>query len=307
MIFRNKNNEIRSGFKIIAFSFIYLIFVSTFTGAIGGLVGGYISARYNSSLNYNDISELVQNYMQNSSQGLLISQVLSILALFITLFIVLKLFQKRKFEDIGLNSIKKNSKNLFYGMIFGAISIIVISVVLMITGNIKFQNSFRNPQFNKNTLIGIFLFILVAINEETLCRGYIFTTLNQMDKPWLSAVMSSAFFAALHLLNPNVNLIGILNIFLVGMLFCFMYVRTKSLWMPIGFHFTWNYFQGNVFGFPVSGISEISGIYNIAYLKENILTGGFFGPEAGIIATIVLILNFILLNKRKKRVNKGRL
>ncbi|WMJ80012.1 type II CAAX endopeptidase family protein [Clostridium sp. MB40-C1] len=301
MIFRNKNNEIRSGFKITIFSFIYLILASIFTGAMGGLVGGYISAKYHSSLNYNDISELVQNYMQNSFQGLFISQVLSIVALFITLFIVLKLFEKRNFQDIGLNSIKENGRNLFYGMILGAISIIVIAIVLITTENIKFQNSFINPQFNKNTLLGIFLFILVAINEETLCRGYIFTTLNQMNKPWLSAAMSSAFFAALHLLNPSVNLIGILNIFLVGMLFCFMYIKTKSLWMPIGFHFAWNYFQGNVFGFPVSGISEISGIYNILYLKENILTGGFFGPEAGIIATIVLILNFVLLSKRNKK------
>nr|WP_272509134.1 CPBP family intramembrane glutamic endopeptidase [Clostridium ganghwense] len=173
----------------------------------------------------------------------------------------------------------------------------LIFIVLLVTGNISLINSLLKPKFTQNTLWGIFLFIIVAINEETMCRGYILNTLNQMGKPWLSAGISSAVFAALHLGNPNVEFVGILNIFLVGMLFSFMYIRTKSLWMPIGYHLTWNYFQGNVFGFPVSGTSGATGIYRIGELKENILTGGFFGPEAGILATVVLALGFLVVWK----------
>lgn len=296
-ILTNKNNEIRSGYKIILFAIIYLIFSSIFSGIFGGVLGGYISAKYSENMSYEQIYELIQNYMSNSFQGMFMTQLLGIIALFLTLFIILKGLEKKRFEDIGLNSMIVNWKGLIWGLMLGAASMIIVFIMLFSTGDITLENSLLNPHFSKNTVWGILIFIIVAINEETMCRGYIFNTLNQMGKPWLSAVISSGVFAALHLLNPNVKLMGILNIFLVGMLFAYMYIRTNSLWMPIGYHFTWNYFQGSVFGFAVSGTTEAQGIYNIASVNENIFTGGSFGPEAGILATVVLILGFVVVWK----------
>lgn len=296
-ILTNKNNEIRSGYKIILFTTIYLIFSSIFSGIFGGVLGGYISAKYSENMSYEQIYVLIENYMRNSFQGMFITQLLGIIALFLTLFIILKGLEKKRFKDIGLNSMTRNWKGLIWGLILGATSMIFVFVILLLTGDITLQNSLLNPHLSKNTVWGILLFIIVAINEETMCRGYILNTLNQMEKPWLSAVISSGVFAALHLLNPNVKLTGILNIFLVGMLFAYMYIRTNSLWMPIGYHFTWNYFQGSVFGFAVSGTTKAQGIYNIASIKENIFTGGSFGPEAGMLATLVLILGFVVVWK----------
>jgi membrane protease YdiL (CAAX protease family) len=82
---------------------------------------------------------------------------------------------------------------------------------------------------------------------------------------------------------------GLLNIFLVGLLFAYMFYKSGSLWMPVGYHITWNFFQGNIFGFPVSG-TEPSGIYTIINTKDNLITGGGFGPEGGILATAVIII-----------------
>lgn len=296
-ILTNKNNQIRSGYKITLFTIIYIIFSSIFSGIFGGVLGGYMRAKYSENANYNQIYVLIENYMRNSFEGMFITQLLGIIALFLTFFIVLKGFEKKRFKDIGLNSITRNWNGLIWGLMLGAASMIIIFIMLLSTGDITLENSLLNPNLSKNTVWGILLFIIVAINEETMCRGYIFNTLNQMGKPWVSAVISSGVFAALHLLNPNVKLIGILNIFLVGMLFAYMYIRTNSLWMPIGYHFTWNYFQGSVFGFAVSGTTEAQGIYNIASVKENIFTGGSFGPEAGILATVVLILGFVVVWK----------
>lgn len=293
----NKNNQIRSGYKITLFTITYIIFSSIFSGIFGGVLGGYMRAKYSENANYDQIYVLIQNYMSNSVQGMFITQVLGIIALFSTLFITLKVLEKKRFKDIGLTSMIKNWKGLIWGLILGAASMIIIFIMLLSTGDITLENSLLNPHLSKNTMWGILLFIIVAINEETMCRGYIFNTLNQMGKPWVSAAISSGVFAALHLLNPNVKLIGILNIFLVGMLFAYMYIRTNSLWMPIGYHFTWNYFQGSVFGFAVSGTTDAQGIYNIASIKENIFTGGSFGPEAGILATVVLILGFVVVWK----------
>ncbi|MCY6355867.1 CPBP family intramembrane glutamic endopeptidase [Clostridium sp. ZS2-4] len=296
-ILTNKNNQIRSGYKVTLFTIIYIIFTSIFSGIFGGVLGGYMRAKYSENANYDQTYVLIENYMRNSFQGMFITQLLGIIALFLTLFIVLKGFEKKRFKDIGLNSITRNWKGLIWGLMLGAISMSVIFIMLLSTGDITLENSLLNPQLSKNTVWGILIFIIVAINEETMCRGYILNTLNQMGKPWVSAAISSGVFAALHLLNPNVKLIGILNIFLVGMLFAYMYIRTNSLWMPIGYHFTWNYFQGSVFGFAVSGTTEAQGIYNIASVNENIFTGGSFGPEAGILATVVLILGFVVVWK----------
>ena len=116
-------------------------------------------------------------------------------------------------------------------------------------------------------------------------------------------IVSSLIFGVAHLLNPNVAVLGIINIFLVGLLFAYMYDKTKSLWMPIGYHITWNYFQGNVFGFPVSGTTP-HGLYGIdVSMGNNWLTGGSFGLEGGLLATLMIVLGFVVTNLyTKKRV-----
>ena len=78
-------------------------------------------------------------------------------------------------------------------------------------------------------------------------------------------------FQLAHGTNPNVSVLGLVNIALVGILFAYMFDATKSLWLPIGYHITWNYFQGNVFGFAVSGTTP-HGIYNVSVENGNALT-----------------------------------
>ncbi|WDC84502.1 hypothetical protein PL321_01700 [Caloramator sp. mosi_1] len=73
-----------------------------------------------------------------------------------------------------------------------------------------------------------------------------------------------------------------------------MTLKTNNLMMAIGYHLTWNYFQDNVFGLPVSGQSP-NGIIKVSNLKDNFITGGAFGPEAGILSTIVIILGFLFV------------
>ncbi|HHY80465.1 MAG TPA: CPBP family intramembrane metalloprotease [Thermoanaerobacter sp.] len=139
----------------------------------------------------------------------------------------------------------------------------------------------------------MYAFILVGLEEELMSRGYFINALNQMGKPWLSVLISSIIFSLMHILNPNIVFLGLLNIFLIGVLFSYMYLKTGNLWMPIGYHISWNYFQGYIFGFNVSG-NAIRGIYN-AFPKNNFLSGGDFGLEGGIIATLVILITFLIL------------
>ena len=79
-----------------------------------------------------------------------------------------------------------------------------------------------------------------------------------------------------------------------------MTLKTDSIMMAIGYHLTWNFFQGNVFGLSVSGIDG-QGIITVLNIKDNIVTGGAFGPEAGILTTIVIIFTFLFINRYAKR------
>jgi uncharacterized protein len=99
----------------------------------------------------------------------------------------------------------------------------------------------------------------------------------------------------MHIFNPNSTLVSTFNLFLAGLLLGFGYILTRQLALPIGLHITWNFFQGNVFGFPVSG--QMAGPTFIAIEQggPDLMTGGAFGPEAGLLGILVMVLGIILI------------
>lgn len=300
-LFINKESEIRSGFKIILFFFFYFVITLISFPMLLTIVAIIMTKG-----NFNTFGEYyteAQNYLLSSQIDIIwmiISKAFDLASILVIIFIFLKLANK-KFKEIGLVSIKENWREFFWGAAIGAVSMTVIFFCLLISNNATLKNSLFQPNFTTNLLWGVILYIIVSLSEEIMCRGYIQTTLYQIRIPYLAAAISSAIFAFLHLGNPNVKILGIVNIFLVGLLLSYMYIRTKNLWMAIGYHITWNYFQGNIFGFPVSGTTQSLGIYNIDTVKENIMTGGSFGPKAGILATIVIITSFVVIREVTKK------
>jgi hypothetical protein len=98
----------------------------------------------------------------------------------------------------------------------------------------------------------------------------------------------------LHLFNPNATWISAAGIFFAGLYLAYGYVRTRQLWLSIGLHIGWNFFEGVVFGFPVSGLA-IYPLIRIEVHGPEIWTGGAFGPEAGLIVLPSLILGALLI------------
>lgn len=145
-------------------------------------------------------------------------------------------------------------------------------------------------------------FVLVAFAEELMFRGYLLRnvaegfggeTLGPKNGLLLAWAGSSALFGLLHILNPNSSLASTLILVSAGLLLGLPMILTGRLGMPIGLHLTWNFVQGNVFGFPVSG-NDFSGvtIFAVRQAGPELWTGGRFGPEAGLIGLGAIALGF---------------
>jgi len=137
-----------------------------------------------------------------------------------------------------------------------------------------------------------------AFLEELSFRGYPFQRLVEAIRPIGAIIVLSILFGAVHLQNPNasgIRSLGFFNTILVGVLFAYAYLRTRTLWLPIGMHFSWNFFLGVVYGLPVSGLRDFSIVVRSTAHGSHILTGGAYGLEASLPGTLVLLLGFLLV------------
>jgi membrane protease YdiL (CAAX protease family) len=207
-----------------------------------------------------------------------------------------KVFDKKSIKEIGLTSLRNSYKDLLLGLLLGCISLVIVFLILFFTKNVKLINPINNPNLNFSLLSGLILFILVGINEEMFARGYCYTVLKQTNVSWLPMVLSSVIFALMHSLNSGISPLSYLNLFLFGVLAVYMRIKSNNIWLSIGYHITWNYFEGNIFGFLVSG-QATSALYNLNTPVNNLINGGNFGPEGGIVVTLVLISQFIFMWK----------
>ena len=295
MIFKNKFNEVRSRWKIL------LVFLLTFgiifaCSSIMGIILGIII------LNNGNIDQLMNmnlNSIGNNELIFSISNYLGHISFILACIIIWKVFEKQKVSKMGLTSIKKGYKELIIGLILGAITMSIVAIVIMAIGDIEMINPINKPEISMSLLYGLIIFIFVGFGEEILSRGYIMSVLKQTRNKWIVLVGPALIFAALHLGNPGIDILSFINLFLVGVLFAYMFMKSKNIWMPIGYHITWNYFQGYIWGFEVSGLN-VNGLYKIKNISNNIINGGEFGPEGGIIVTIIICLTFYFVNRYYK-------
>jgi uncharacterized protein len=133
-------------------------------------------------------------------------------------------------------------------------------------------------------------FAVAAAVEEALFRGYPFQVLVQGIGVWPAVVVSSALFAAAHGANAHVDWIALANIFIAGVMLAVAYLKTRSLWFATGVHLGWNWTMASLLDFPVSGFEWNTPLYSATVQGPHWWTGGPFGPEAGIPATLALLV-----------------
>jgi len=149
-------------------------------------------------------------------------------------------------------------------------------------------------------LLGYFIMMMmVGFYEEVLMRGYAllnisegfcFKSRGEWFGPVMAVAISSAIFGMAHAGNPNASWVSTINIVGAGIMLSFPMLVTGRLALPVGIHFAWNFFQGGVFGFKVSGTTFSDPLIKIEQKGGNIWTGGAFGPEAGLMGVFGILL-----------------
>ena len=215
-----------------------------------------------------------------------------------SIYIARRWLDKRSFESLGLKLDKQTWIDILAGIGITFVQMSLIYFVMNALGWITFEGfAWQFDPINtviSNVLIFLIGFTIVGWNEELLSRGYHLQTIAGGTNLFWGVIISSVVFGLLHLANPTANWISTTGIFLGGIFFAYGYIRTKQLWLPMGMHLGWNFFEGVVFGFPVSGL-DIYPLTRIQVHGPEVWTGGAFGPEAGLIVIPALVLGAVLI------------
>jgi hypothetical protein len=216
---------------------------------------------------------------------------------------------RRKLADFGLHLTRKWYADLFFGLGLGAVLMSLVFCLEYQQGWIRavgtFQTTVPGLSLSLGLLFSVTKDLCVGIYEEMVSRGYQLTNvaeglsgtlgLSRRGAVGLSILLTSAIFGGLHAFNENSTLCSSANLGLIGMMFALGYALTGELGLPIGLHISWNFFQGTVFGLPVSGAKEGASLIAIQQSGPVGITGGNFGPEAGLAGSMAALLGIALI------------
>ncbi len=206
--------------------------------------------------------------------------------------------EKRRLYTVGFR-IKGAALEYLAGIGIGALLFSVVYGIDLLSGEFVFGGV--NPNLPIGTFV-LFLigFIIQGASEEILLRGFFFVSSAACGNVPVAVFVSSALFAAMHLGNPGVSIIAVFNIFLFGVFAALYFLRRVNIWGICAIHSVWNFAQGNIFGCRVSGINVNTSVFNTVE-NGGIWSGGAFGPEGGLGATVVLAIAIVILTFTKNK------
>ena len=198
--------------------------------------------------------------------------------------------EKRSWRSIGFskgNALSSTLKGFLIGfaMFF---SVVIIGFALG-------QYTFIGFDFSLAVYIIPFFigFVIQSFAEEIYARGWTLTYFSRRHSVLIGILASNIIFVLPHFRSTGIDLMSVINIFLVGTVFAVLFLRFDNIWICGGAHAAWNFSQGPIFGFNVSGM-EIPSIFKFSSINQNMIGGGIFGPESSLIATVVFVVALIL-------------
>jgi len=219
------------------------------------------------------------------------------------------IFERKKGWTIGLKQ-QHGLPNLIYGALAGIILVTLSALAIRLFGGVSWESAAWDKELTLSLVEGFLLFSAVAISEEIYSRGYIQGLLRFHYGTTAAIIISSLLFALLHGMNQGVfsTPIPFINLILAGVIMALARELTGGLWWPIGLHLTWNFFQGYIYGFNVSGVVLPHSVLRTADNGPAWLSGGTFGIEGSLFSVILLILGIVgvyfLYRKKAKAPNQ---
>ncbi len=216
----------------------------------------------------------------------------------VSVLVARKWIDRRSVVSLGLRLDRQTLTDVLVGMGISVLQIGLIFVLEWRMGWLAWEGFAwqERPVFSVvgNLLLWLGLFVAVGFYEELFSRGYQLQNLEEGLNTFWAVLLSSVVFGALHLTNPNATLISAVGIMFAGLFLAYPYLRTRQLWLSVGLHIGWNTFLGPVFGFPVSGM-ETPHLFLVSVEGPQLMTGGAFGPEAGLVVLPALGLGALLV------------
>ncbi len=218
--------------------------------------------------------------------------------------LTMRIFDRRPFADIGLRTGSASGWNLTLGLLLGA-----GAAALMLTAPLLAGTGHLLPHGDPGiSWPGLLLFVatlgIAASGEEMIFHGYAFQLLIEKIGPFATILPVSVIFGLTHASNPHASSLGVLNTFLWGLVLGVAFLRSRDLWLPIGLHFGWNLVLP-LFGVNLSGLTIDVTRYSYRWDLTPVWSGGEYGPEGGLVATIFVIGLFFALLKVPVRIQRA--
>src|SRR6267143_2811159 len=287
--FINEEGHLRSGWRLAIFAVAFLICVQTSQEL---LFWGFAVA-----LNRSIIELSNSNWSFAAGHGSIL------LSALLVGWACGALFEELPFRALGCSPHRGWLRNFGLGSLLGAATLFLAALFTTVTRGVHFRFDPAGERAIGQTLAASFLlFVFAAAAEEMLFRGYPLKTLTRANLAWLGVLLTSVPFAAVHLKNPNVVPgFTFLNTALAGLWLAVAYLRTRSLWLPLGLHWSWNWAQASLLGLPVSGIERLAPAPLLRAINSgpDWLTGGSYGIEGGAACTIALLISTLVIWRTK--------
>lgn len=278
-VFRNRFDQWRAGWRIVVFLILLVPANIALSAVMRSLLPGARS----------DLSSWAYS-----------APLLAFNVMFIAVaFAVLRWFDRRPVSLLGMGLGRGWLRELTVGLAVGIVSTGGLTLVLVLFGLVSLELNPRVADAWAAMPKYLIMFTMAGAAEELIFRGYMLQALAEGSRRWFAAVLLSLVFAVVHLGNPDTTVVGIANIFLVGMVIAILYFQTLRLWLPIGYHLSWNWAHGWLWGFDVSGIELENTLLKATPNGHDLLTGGEFGLEGSILTTALIMGAGVWLLTRK--------
>ena len=202
--------------------------------------------------------------------------------------VAVRIFERGRLSDVGLGWSDNSSRDIVFGLSSGVLAAALFIGPALIAGAATVERDAQFPASLPSFAFLTAILIFGAFGEELLFRGYAFQIMVKGSGPFSALLPVSVLFAFAHASNQNVSLLGLVNTFGFGLVLGYAYLRTGSLWLPIGIHFGWNWALV-VFGLNVSGFKMGVTGFVVRWRVSDLWSGGAYGPEASVLTCGVII------------------